>query len=104
MRLRWLLEKAAKVGSPVEVEVVALHPTTDLRAAPVAMAEMGLAVGLVDADIYGHSIPRMLGATDAPHMVEGMIMPPHPMYPGTDHHSYYKGEVKGSHPSQEVNK
>ena len=42
----------------------------------VAMAEMGLAVGLVDADIYGHSIPRMLGATDAPHMVEGMIMPP----------------------------
>ncbi len=41
-----------------------------------AMADMGLSVGLVDADIYGHSIPRMLGATDAPHMVEGMIMPP----------------------------
>jgi len=42
----------------------------------VAMAEMGLAVGLVDADVYGHSIPRMLDATGAPTMVEGMIMPP----------------------------
>ena len=42
----------------------------------VAMAGLGLSVGLVDADIYGHSIPRIIGATDAPHMVEGMIMPP----------------------------
>jgi ATP-binding protein involved in chromosome partitioning len=42
----------------------------------VAMAASGLTVGLVDADIYGHSIPRMIGATGAPTMVEGMIMPP----------------------------
>lgn len=42
----------------------------------VAMAESGLSVGLVDADVYGHSIPRMLNALDAPNMVEGMIMPP----------------------------
>ena len=42
----------------------------------VAMAEMGLSVGLVDADVYGHSIPRILNAMDAPTMVEGMIMPP----------------------------
>ena len=42
----------------------------------VAMAAQGLSVGLVDADIYGHSIPRMLGVTDSPHQVEGMIMPP----------------------------
>ena len=42
----------------------------------VAMAELGLSVGLVDADVYGHSIPRMLNATGAPTMVEGMIMPP----------------------------
>jgi NADH-quinone oxidoreductase subunit I len=34
---------------------------------------------------------------------QGMLMPPHPMYPGTDHHSYYRGEVTESHPSQEVN-
>ena len=42
----------------------------------VQMAASGLSVGLVDADIYGHSIPRLLGAADAPTMVEGMIMPP----------------------------
>ena len=42
----------------------------------VQMASTGLSVGIVDADIYGHSIPRILGATDAPVMVEGMIMPP----------------------------
>ena len=41
-----------------------------------AMAASGLSVGLVDADIYGHSIPRMLGVTGSPHPVEGMIMPP----------------------------
>ena len=41
-----------------------------------AMAQLGLSVGLVDADVYGHSIPRMLDALDAPTMVEGMIMPP----------------------------
>ena len=42
----------------------------------VQMASTGLSVGIVAADIYGHSIPRILGATDAPVMVEGMIMPP----------------------------
>ncbi|GAB3481875.1 Mrp/NBP35 family ATP-binding protein [Amycolatopsis cihanbeyliensis] len=42
----------------------------------VAMAERGLSVGVVDADIYGHSVPRMLGARDKPTKVEKMIMPP----------------------------
>ena len=43
----------------------------------VAMAANGLKVGVVDADIYGFSIPRMLGAVDArPTQVESMIMPP----------------------------
>ncbi|MEI6867800.1 MAG: NADH-quinone oxidoreductase subunit NuoI [Actinomycetes bacterium] len=32
---------------------------------------------------------------------QGMLMPPHPMYPGSDDGSYYRGEVTGSHPSQE---
>jgi ATP-binding protein involved in chromosome partitioning len=42
----------------------------------VAMAARGLSVGVVDADIYGHSIPRMLGATARPTKVDSMIMPP----------------------------
>jgi ATP-binding protein involved in chromosome partitioning len=41
-----------------------------------AMAAKGLAVGVVDADIYGPSIPRMLGADGRPTQVEDMIMPP----------------------------
>ncbi len=41
-----------------------------------AMAARGLSVGVVDADIYGHSVPRMLGTTDVPTKVENMIMPP----------------------------
>ncbi len=42
----------------------------------VALARRGLSVGVVDADIYGHSIPRMLGTEDRPTRVEDMIMPP----------------------------
>ncbi|HEY7325653.1 MAG TPA: Mrp/NBP35 family ATP-binding protein [Streptosporangiaceae bacterium] len=42
----------------------------------VALAELGHKVGLLDADIYGHSVPRMLGVTSAPTKVEDMIMPP----------------------------
>ena len=41
-----------------------------------AMAEQGLSVGVVDADIYGHSVPRMLGTDARPTQVENMIMPP----------------------------
>ncbi|MFI1096703.1 Mrp/NBP35 family ATP-binding protein [Streptomyces sp. NPDC020917] len=41
-----------------------------------AMAADGLKVGVVDADIYGHSVPRMLGVDGRPTQVENMIMPP----------------------------
>jgi ATP-binding protein involved in chromosome partitioning len=47
--------------------------TTNLA---VAMRAQGLSVGVVDADIHGHSIPRMLGSTDRPTKVKDMIMPP----------------------------
>jgi ATP-binding protein involved in chromosome partitioning len=41
-----------------------------------AMAKQGLKVGIVDADIYGHSVPAMLGVGDVrPTQVEDMIMP-----------------------------
>jgi ATP-binding protein involved in chromosome partitioning len=41
-----------------------------------ALADRGLSVGVLDADIYGHSIPRMLGTDARPTQVERMIMPP----------------------------
>ncbi|MDN5715781.1 MAG: Mrp/NBP35 family ATP-binding protein [Janibacter sp.] len=41
-----------------------------------ALAQEGLKVGVVDADIYGFSIPRMLGVTHAPTQVDDMILPP----------------------------
>jgi ATP-binding protein involved in chromosome partitioning len=42
----------------------------------VAMANQGLKVGIVDADIYGHSVPAMLGVGDVrPTQVDDMIMP-----------------------------
>src|SRR5581483_4088399 len=41
-----------------------------------ALAARGLSVGVVDADIYGHSVPRMLGVEARPTQVEDMIMPP----------------------------
>jgi ATP-binding protein involved in chromosome partitioning len=41
-----------------------------------AMARQGMRVGILDADIYGHSVPAMLGVGDVrPTQVEDMIMP-----------------------------
>ncbi|MGH8969622.1 MAG: Mrp/NBP35 family ATP-binding protein [Actinomycetes bacterium] len=71
----------AKPGSLTKVYAVASGKggvgkssvTVNLAA---AMARSGLRVGVVDADIYGHSVPRMLGVTGRPTQVEQMIMPP----------------------------
>ncbi len=42
----------------------------------LAMAAQGMKVGIVDADIYGHSVPAMLGVADTrPTQVEDLIMP-----------------------------
>jgi ATP-binding protein involved in chromosome partitioning len=40
------------------------------------LAELGHSVGVIDADVYGHSIPRLLGVTQPPTYVEGLFMPP----------------------------
>ncbi|HEY5223563.1 MAG TPA: P-loop NTPase [Microbacteriaceae bacterium] len=47
----------------------------------VALAEQGLAVGVIDADVYGFSIPGILGLVQdgvaaAPTRVDDMILPP----------------------------
>ncbi len=41
-----------------------------------ALSASGLAVGVVDADVYGFSVPRMLGVTGRPTRVGDMILPP----------------------------
>ena len=41
-----------------------------------ALSQQGLEVGILDADIYGHSIPHMLGIDQKPVVVDKMIVPP----------------------------
>jgi len=42
----------------------------------VAMAAAGVSVGIVDADVYGFSVPRMMGVDRPPTRVDDMILPP----------------------------
>ena len=71
----------AKAGSLTRVYAVASGKggvgkssvTANLAA---ALAGEGLKVGVVDADIYGFSIPRMLGVEGRPTQVDDMILPP----------------------------
>ncbi|NHN56505.1 Mrp/NBP35 family ATP-binding protein [Calidifontibacter sp. DB0510] len=71
----------AKPGSLTRVYAVASGKggvgkssvTTNLAA---ALAASGLRVGVVDADIYGFSVPRMLGVERKPTQVDDMILPP----------------------------
>lgn len=41
----------------------------------IALANQGKKVGLLDADIYGFSIPVLLGTTESPHKENGQIIP-----------------------------
>ena len=60
----------------------------------VALADQGLAVGLVDADVHGFSVPGLLGITQSPTRVGDMILPPVVEVPeGVDHASARSGRV-----------
>ena len=41
----------------------------------VALGRRGLRVGLLDADVWGYCVPRLLGATAAPTIVGNLILP-----------------------------
>ena len=42
-----------------------------------ALVQKGLKVGIVDADVYGHSVPNLLGCTDGPTVLDDeMLLPP----------------------------
>ena len=70
----------AQVDSPTKVIAIASGKggvgkssiTTNLA---VAMARDGLSVGILDADIWGYSIPRMMGVSGRPVAFDGMVMP-----------------------------
>jgi ATP-binding protein involved in chromosome partitioning len=42
----------------------------------VALSRLGQRVGILDADVYGHSIPHLLGIQQKPVAVDRMIVPP----------------------------
>jgi len=42
----------------------------------VAFSQLGRSVGVLDADVYGHSIPHILGIRQKPVLVDRMIVPP----------------------------
>jgi ATP-binding protein involved in chromosome partitioning len=41
-----------------------------------AFTRLGRSVGVLDADVYGHSIPHLLGVSQRPVVVDRMIVPP----------------------------
>ena len=41
-----------------------------------AFASRGLAVGIIDADVHGFSIPGLMGITEAPTRLDDLIIPP----------------------------
>jgi ATP-binding protein involved in chromosome partitioning len=42
----------------------------------VSLAQAGHSVGLLDADVYGFSVPSMLGVTEPPSMLGQLLLPP----------------------------
>jgi ATP-binding protein involved in chromosome partitioning len=79
-------------GRPVDDKAIQLDPTTRVIAVAsgkggvgkssltanlaAAFSATGKRVGVLDADIYGHSIPHMLGIQQKPVLVDRLMIPP----------------------------
>ena len=79
-------------GRPPEERTIRLEPTTRVIAVAsgkggvgkssltvnlaAALSSLGREVGVLDADVYGHSIPHMLGIRQKPVLVDRVMVPP----------------------------
>jgi ATP-binding protein involved in chromosome partitioning len=89
---RTALTTRLRGGRPASDKEIQLDPTTRVVAVAsgkggvgkstltvnlaAAFARLGRRVGVLDADIYGHSIPHMLGITQKPVLVDRLMIPP----------------------------
>jgi ATP-binding protein involved in chromosome partitioning len=89
---RAALTQKLRGGRPVEEKGIQLGPTTRVIAVAsgkggvgkssltvnlaAALAQFGRQVGVLDADVYGHSVPHMLDIRQRPVLVDRMMIPP----------------------------
>jgi len=89
---RTTLTEKLRGGRPVADKSIQLDPTTRVIAVAsgkggvgkssitanlaASFAASGRRVGILDADIYGHSIPHMLGISQKPVLVDKLMIPP----------------------------